>query len=218
MSLPRTRRLGRRYSVVLWLRLYFAIARAGSPPTGTARHAAKSLSDQQQPATATMTPVAVKCPIRRSAPGEFGAGSALDEQRNEVPDPAVFKLGVGALDDGVDALGWNVCVAVGEPTLDFFNHDVLIDLRHVDSMPGRPGAVNRGIDVRSPHIVAIEPVRFGKCEDLLDEQRRVRPGAGLPTVVSVAREHHSYDEGDREVRAATPLGVARRTARATTTP
>lgn len=53
-----------------------------------------------------MTPVAVKCPIRRSAPGEFGAGSALDEQRNEVPDPAVFKLGVGALDDGVDALGW----------------------------------------------------------------------------------------------------------------
>jgi hypothetical protein len=38
--------------------------------------------------------------------------SALDEQWNEVPNPAVFELGVGALDDRVDALYWDVCVAV----------------------------------------------------------------------------------------------------------
>lgn len=43
-------------------------------------------------------------PAVRSAPGEFCAGTTLDEQRNEVPNPAVFELGIGALDDRADAL------------------------------------------------------------------------------------------------------------------
>ncbi len=47
-----------------------------------------------------------------SALGELRVRSALDEQWNEVPNPAVFELGVGALDDRVDALYWDVCVAV----------------------------------------------------------------------------------------------------------